>query len=108
MTGAAQTSSTPSIFRRPWRVRWAASIAPPASGKVCTVKPRGCSDATSGGTLAAWANEASDDLEPDIKECNQAAKPEPLKCVTIVFIDARGDDRPVALHAFTRLPQLNH
>src|SRR5690606_9086591 len=53
-----------------------------------------------GGRLAAWANEPSDDLEPDIEKCNQAAKPEPLKCVTVVFVDACAHHGPVALQAF--------
>ena len=66
------------------------------------VRPKGCSAATAGGTLAAWAKEASDDLEPDIKECNQAAKPEPLKGVTVVLLDPGTGLGPLAQQAVGR------
>eukprot|EP01034_Spumella_vulgaris_P041905 gene41906-51939_t len=39
-------SMTASIFQRPWRVRCAASMAPPASGSVWMVRPKGCTAPT--------------------------------------------------------------
>src|SRR3989344_4528218 len=107
-TGAAQMSSTPSIFKRPWRVRCVRATAPAASGSVCTVSPRGWSPWASGGRVAARANDPSDDLEPDIEKCNQAAEPEPLKCVTVVFVDACADHGPVASKPLACFARLQH
>src|SRR5690606_24813346 len=77
-------------------------------GSVCTVSPSGWSPWASGGRAAARANEPSDDLEPDIKKCNQAAEPEPLKCVTVVFVDAGADHGPVAQQALAGGARLQH
>src|SRR6218665_2802366 len=112
MTGAAQTSSRASILKRPWRVRCAKSTAAPASGTLCTVRPSRCpawaGAGRSGGRLAARANEASDDLEPDIQNGHQATKPEPLKCVTVVLVHAGVDRGPVAPQTLAGWPGLPH
>src|SRR6218665_1084060 len=112
MTGAAQTSSRASILKRPWRVRCAKSTAAPASGTLCTVRPSRCpawaGAGRSGGRLAARANEASDDLEPDIQNCHQATKPQPLKGVTAVLVHAGVDRGPVAPQTLAGWPGLQH
>jgi hypothetical protein len=71
--GAAQTSSPQIIFSGHARlgVRCQRRIASPAQAGVCTVRVLWAHFRRN---ARGWANEASDDLEPDIKKCYQGRK----------------------------------
>src|SRR5215207_650016 len=102
MTGAAQTSSTTSILRRPRTVRWASSAnASCGTGSVWTVNPSGSSS-----MLGPPAR--GDELEPAIKDCDQGAQGPPLKGVAVVFFHAAADRRPVAQQPVGRRAGLLH
>src|SRR5262245_61004096 len=83
MTGAAQTSSTRNICRRPRLVRSSCAV-----GIVCTVR---CS-----GSVAGTGTPGSDELEPDIKEDDEGAEPEPLEGIALVLLHVDGGLGPFA------------
>src|SRR5215208_2657603 len=88
MTGAAQTSSSNSILRRPRAVRRAMSPAT-GLGIACTVK-------ASGDASSAMLASGPDELEPDIQTRHQGGKRKPLECIAVVLLQIERRKRPVA------------
>ena len=65
------------------------------------MSPSKSSSALGGAWVAAASKDTSDNLEPGIKNCNQATQPKPLKRVTIMLFYAAAYYWPVAQEAIT-------
>ena len=107
MTGAAHTSNTSNMRKRPLAVCLAsASATAPGSGKSYTVKPNGLDSRES--ALLSTISVVFNPLKPKVKKCQQRAEGKPLKSIGSIFIRTQAHLKPIAAQSVPIGASLHH